>query len=124
MDGAKSGDQLLFLDGVFGNAGTIWDVGRDSDVIDFGSGNFWRVVGWRVVAGDSAAGGDETFAVSGGALGWFDEPERDRKFKGKVNDARLKIKQAAATNSTTERENGRHHLAQAGLPVTLTLLMG
>jgi hypothetical protein len=45
MDSAESGDQLLFLDGVFGIAGMVWDVGRDAEVIDFGSGDFWRVVG-------------------------------------------------------------------------------
>jgi hypothetical protein len=44
MDGAKSGDQLLFFDGVFGSVGMVRDVGRVSEVFDFGGGDFWWVV--------------------------------------------------------------------------------
>ncbi len=44
-DGAESGDQLLFFDGVFGTVGVVRDVGRDAEVFDSGSGDFWGVVG-------------------------------------------------------------------------------
>jgi hypothetical protein len=75
MDGAASGGQLLFLDGVFGIVGMVRDVGWDAEIFDFGSGDIWGFVGKHLVAGGGAVGRDETFQVSSGALDWFDEPE-------------------------------------------------
>jgi hypothetical protein len=68
MDGAEGGDQLLYFDGVFGIAGMVWDVGRDAAFFDFGSGDFRGVGGGFIAPGGGKVGGDETFAVSGGAL--------------------------------------------------------
>jgi hypothetical protein len=45
MDGAEGGDWLLFVDGGLGIAGVVWDVGRDAAFFDFGTGDFWGVVG-------------------------------------------------------------------------------
>jgi hypothetical protein len=47
----------------------VWNVGWDAEVVDFGGGDFWRVIGKRVVAWSGKVGGDKNFAVSGGALG-------------------------------------------------------
>jgi hypothetical protein len=53
----------------------VRDVGWDAEVFDFGSGDIWGIVGKRVVAWGGAVGRDETFALPGGALSWFDKPE-------------------------------------------------
>jgi hypothetical protein len=65
MDGAESGDQLLFFDGAIEGGWMVRDVGRDAEVIDFGGGKIRGVGGGFIAAGGDAAGAIPSAALGG-----------------------------------------------------------